>query len=266
MFGVKQFREFIEIISHPKRTFDEEFDDWNRRQLASIEAGCSNSTARDEWVAAQLKTIPPGARILDAGSGEQKYRPHCQHLDYVSQDHEAYDGKGDGVGGHVVSWTYGKTDLVCDIASIPEPDASFDAVLCTEVLEHVPDPVVVLTELARLLKPGGKMILSVPFCSFTHFAPYHFSTGLSRYWYQEHLKRLGFDQIDCVPNGNYFEYLAQEIRRLPQMASEYTSTKLSRRTLLASLTLLKVLQNLSNVDKGSAHYACFGWHVTAVKR
>lgn len=259
-------RSLLRLIRHPKQWTDEHFDDWNRRKLASIDAGGRNSAARDEWVGAQLRAIPTGARLLDAGSGEQKYRPFCDHLTYVSQDHVAYDGKGDGIGGHVVSWTYPKTDLVCDIASIPEPDASFDAILCTEVLEHVPDPVVVLTELTRLLKPGGKIILSVPFCSFTHFAPYHFSTGLSRYWYQEHLKRLGFGEISCAPNGNYFEYLAQEIRRLPQMASEYASTNLSKLAVLASLALLKVLGNLSARDKGSSQYACFGWHVTAVKR
>ena len=258
-------RSLFRLIRHPQQWTDEHFDDWNRRQLAAIDAGTSNSTARDQWVGAQLRAIPPRARLLDAGSGEQKYRPLCQHLDYVSQDHEAYDGRGDGVGGHVVSWTYGKTDLVCDIASIPEPNASFDVILCTEVLEHVPDPVIILQEFCRLLKPGGKLILTVPFCSFTHFAPYHFSTGLSRYWYLEHLKRFGFAEISCMPNGNFFEFIAQEIRRLPQMTSKYTSIRLPRLTLFSSIVILKMLQTLSKNDQGSSEYACFGWHVTAIK-
>jgi SAM-dependent methyltransferase len=258
-------RAFLHFIRHPRLWAEEKFDDWNRRELSALHVGCSNSVARDQWVEARLSEIAPESRLLDAGSGEQKYRSFCKHLKYVSQDHKAYDGRGDGVGGHVASWTYGETDLICDIASIPEPDASFDAILCTEVLEHVPDPIVVLNELCRLLKPGGKLILTVPFCSFTHFAPYHFSTGLSRYWYLEHLKRFGFSEISCMPNGNFFEYIAQEIRRLPQMTSEYTSIRITRLTLFSSIVILKMLQMLSKNDQGSSQYACFGWHVTAIK-
>jgi len=240
-------------------------DDWFTRKLASCPAGSTNSTARDEWVQAQLSKVPAGWRILDAGSGEQRYRPFCLHLNYVSQDHEAYDGKGDGIGGHVPSWTYGKTDHVCDIISIPEPDKSFDVVLCTEVLEHVPDPVLAIEELARLVRPGGILIVTVPFCSFTHFAPYHFSTGLSRYWYEEHLGRLGFGEVVCEASGNYFEYVAQEIRRLGQVTHDYTGQKLPWFIKIISVILLRFLARLSQADKGSGDYACYGWHVRAFK-
>lgn len=258
-------RTALNLILHPRRWMEEHLDDWYRRSLLECTTGSTNSSARDEWVGPQLKNLPEGWRLLDAGSGEQKYRPFCGHLEYVSQDHKAYDGHGDGVGGHVPSWTYGETDLVCDIAAIPEPDASFDAVLCTEVLEHVPDPVRALEELARLIKPGGTIILSVPFCSFTHFAPYHFSTGLSRYWYEQHLGRLGFVEVTCEANGNYFEYVAQEIRRLQQMATDYAGTALPAVIKIASIIMIRFLSKLSAKDKGSKEYASFGWHVRAVK-
>jgi SAM-dependent methyltransferase len=258
-------RSLIRLVLHPRRWTNEHFDDWYRRCLLECPVGSTNSSARDAWVGPQLTNLPEGWRVLDAGSGEQRYRPHCKHLRYVSQDHEAYDGHGDGVGGHVPSWTYGETDLVCDITEIPEPDASFDAAFCTEVLEHVPDPVRALAELSRLIKPGGKILLSVPFCSFTHFAPYHFSTGLSRYWFELHLGRLGFEQINCQANGNYFEYLAQEVRRLDQMAKEYAGTELSWVIKVVSIMMLRFLSKLSAKDKGSWEYASFGWHVSAVK-
>jgi 2-polyprenyl-3-methyl-5-hydroxy-6-metoxy-1,4-benzoquinol methylase len=45
---------------------------------------------------------------------------------------------------------------------LPFADHSFDVVLCTEVLEHVPDPAVVVAELARVTKPGGRVIVSIP--------------------------------------------------------------------------------------------------------
>ena len=74
-----------------------------------------------------------------------------------------------------------------NITALPEPDAAFDAILCSEVLEHVPDPTMVLDEFARLIKPMGKLILTAPFASMVHFASYHYCSGFSRYWYEHHL-------------------------------------------------------------------------------
>lgn len=45
---------------------------------------------------------------------------------------------------------------------LPFPAGSFDVVLCTEVLEHVPDPRAVLAELLRVVAPGGRVVVSVP--------------------------------------------------------------------------------------------------------
>src|SRR6185312_4101323 len=102
-------------------------------------------------------------------------------------------------------------DIVSDITSIPEPNNAFDAVLCTEVLEHVPAPEAALRELVRLLKPGGNLILTAPFVSFTHFAPYHYCTGFSRYYYQRQCETLEMEVIELAPNGGFFDLVAQEL-------------------------------------------------------
>ena len=227
--------------------------------------GTTNDTARAAWVEQALKKVPAGGRILDAGAGEQRFKPCCRHLKYVAQDFAQYDGRGDGHGLQMGSWEQSKLDLVCDITAIPEPDGAFDAVLCVEVFEHLPEPLLALQEFARLLKPGGCLILTAPFCSLTHFAPYHFATGFSRYFYERHLPAHGFDIQELTPNGNYFEYLAQEIRRLPEMSRQYAGVRWSGTAKLAQSWLLRALGRCSAADRGSAEVLHYGCQVNARK-
>ncbi len=86
-----------------------------------------------------------------------------------------------------IHWDNTKLDIVSDITSIPLPDASVDAIMCTEVFEHIPDPIAAVKEFGRLVKPGGYLLITAPFASLTHFAPYHFASGLSRFFYEKHL-------------------------------------------------------------------------------
>lgn len=129
------------------------------------QVGTKNQTYREAWLERALAALPAGSRILDAGAGELQYKRYCRHLDYVSQDFARYDGQGNGKGLQSGIWDQTSLDIVSDICSIPQPDASFDAVMCVEVLEHVPRPVAALRELNRLLKRGGVLILTAPFCS-----------------------------------------------------------------------------------------------------
>ena len=74
---------------------------------------------------------------------------------YTAQDFSQYDGKQNNIGLHNLEWTYDSIDIVSDITDIPVKDNSFEAVLCTEVLEHVPDPNRALQELVRVTSVGG---------------------------------------------------------------------------------------------------------------
>ncbi|NNF02068.1 MAG: methyltransferase domain-containing protein [Bacteroidia bacterium] len=227
--------------------------------------GTGNESARKEWVEQQLLSIPKGWRILDAGAGEQQYKKFCEHLNYVSQDFAQYQPESVEVGLQMGNWDYGKLDIISDINNIPEEDASFDAVLCTEVFEHIPKPIDAILEFSRLIKPGGKLILSAPFCSMTHFAPYHFYTGFNKFFYEEHLTDAGFNIDDISYNGNYFEYLAQELIRLESMISKYGGTSLSIADRFATKRLLSTLQNASDNDKGSTELMSYGIHVIATR-
>ena len=142
-----------------------------------------NPINRQAWLKGVLGGLPAGMRLLDAGAGQLQNRQHCVHLDYISQDFCQYTGTGgkrSAEGLHTNGWDTTRIDLVSDITDMPVPDASFDAILCSEVLEHVPEPTHALDEFARLLKPGGTLLVLTPdweanyktfFDDFTHVRP-----------------------------------------------------------------------------------------------
>jgi ubiquinone/menaquinone biosynthesis C-methylase UbiE len=223
-----------------------------------------NEINRQAWLKKTLTALPKGARILDAGAGELKNRKYCGDLNYVSQDFCQYKGGGavanEGLQFH--EWDTSRIDLVSDIAAIPAPDASFDAILCSEVLEHVPEPTHALDEFARLLKPGGFLILTAPFGSNVHMAPYHYCSGFSKYWYSYHLAQRGFRIETLTANGDWYALLLQEITRLGGLERQRGNWAwpISYVYALLGLAYFKLRRNNRAED-----LACFGWQVLAVK-
>lgn len=230
-----------------------------------FKVGTTNESTRVKWIEDTLKKIPEGLTILDAGAGESPFKKFCGHLKYIAQDFGQYHGDGE-IGLQTGTWNNSKLDIVSDILSIPLPDGSVDAIMCTEVLEHVPDPLGAIKEFNRLIKPGGYLLLTAPFASLTHFAPYHFASGLSKYFYEKHLPDNGFEITDLQLNGNFFEYVAQENRRIKSVAAKYAGKRLNIFDKIIIHLNLLVLQNLSKRDKGSSELLCYGIHVLARKK
>jgi len=223
------------------------------------DAGTKNLIDRQMWVKDALLSVPKENRILDAGAGEQQFRQYCSHLNYVSQDFNEYEGKGNDEGLQTGEWDVSKTDIISDIIKIPQPDASFDTILCTEVFEHIPDPISALSEFHRLLKSGGEVIISAPFNSLTHFAPYHYCTGFNKYFYEHHLSKLGFTITEITANGDWSEYFSQELRRLLTI---YGKAPIYVKILVAFiLRFVKLRRRANKTDD----LGCFGFHVRAVK-
>jgi len=225
--------------------------------------GLENEAQRDAWVERELGSLRGGEALLDAGAGTQRYRKYCGHLRYTSQDFCEYDGIGDRRGLQPGSHETGSTDIVSDICSMPVADGSFDHVLCTEVLEHVPDPIGALREMSRVMRPGGTLLLTVPFASLTHMAPYYFQSGFSRYFFEHWLPRLGFEIDSIEENGNWATWMAQEVRRMPELevqAAQNRGLALKRRIALrVVLSWLGDLKSFQPLDD----LLCFGLHVRA---
>jgi SAM-dependent methyltransferase len=108
------------------------------------------------------ETIPSNALVLDAGAGEAPYKHLLQHANYESADFELVDKP------------YAKSTYVCDLKSIPVEDARYDYIFFNQVMEHLPQPHLVLKELFRVLKPGGKLIYTAPLFYEEHEQPYDF--------------------------------------------------------------------------------------------
>ena len=197
---------------------------------------------------------------------ESVYKAFSTHLNYKSQDFCEYDGKGDNLGIQTDNWDNSKIDIVSDIINIPVSDDSFDNILCCEVLEHLPEPSLAIKEFSRILKKGGRLILTAPFCSVTHFAPFHFCSGFNKYWYTTILPKYGFTIKEITPNGNYFDYVLVEIFRTPLMIF-----KNSRLPILSILyiplvvPIILLLQLCSIFSFGSESLLCFGYHVICTK-
>lgn len=156
-----------------------------------------NRKRRRLWIERHSRSISDNSKVLDVGAGGCPHKKYFQHCDYYSQDFvqlspsQIQNSEG-----------YGKIDFVSDIVNIPVKDNSFDLILCTEVIEHVPEPILAIKEISRILKPGGILLITAPLQSGLHQEPYHFYGGYTRYWYEKFLTDNGFSEITIEPNGS----------------------------------------------------------------
>lgn len=235
------------------------FTSWRRRLYGF------NTELRREWLAGEAASIPAGSRVLDAGAGIGQYRSLFEHCDYRAQDfgqEPATVGK------------YTKLDYECDITSIPVEDGSFDAVLCIEVLEHVPDPVAAVNELARILRPGGRLIMTAPLGSFLHQEPYHYYGGYTPYWYMKFLTEAGL-RVDSVErNLGFFSLFGQESIRYRELLRAGLRTQTGAMRWLGMGTAWLLMAPLSRLlplvgrwldSLSLEQMATVGYHVIAVK-
>jgi SAM-dependent methyltransferase len=121
------------------------------------------------WLRREASRLEPGARVLDVGCGVKPYYPFFAEAasEYVGVDVDS-----------------SAADLYGSVEQLPVPDASFDVVLCTQVLEHADDPERAVRELRRVVAPAGRVLASTHGVQVYHPAPQDLwrwtHTGLER--------------------------------------------------------------------------------------
>ena len=133
-------------------------------------------------------------RLLDLGCGNSPYRPFLVRIsDYLGYDIDALGGEPQIVGA---------------ADRLPFASQSFDSILCTQVIEHVPEPWRVVEEAHRVLRPGGKLLLSAPQAWRLHEKPHDYYR-FTRYGLEHLVRRAGLAMISCHEQGGAWRLIGQ---------------------------------------------------------
>lgn len=129
-------------------------------------------------------------RLLDVGAGRRTYQPFIQKYveQYVCSD---------------ISTERGTVDFISDAMSLSVSSNSFDTIFCAQVLEHLPRPQDALSEYFRVLRPGGKAIISVPHLSNLHNVPNDYFR-FTPYGIKTLAEAAGFEVLEINPAGGFF--------------------------------------------------------------
>jgi len=213
------------------------------------------------WADLSTKLRNESGTVLDIGCGAQPYRalfpPEATYKGIDTEDAQ------DRFGYDVPDTTYFKGD------KFPIKTGSVDFILCSEVLEHIPDPNVFLSELRRCLRPGGRLLLTVPFSARWHFIPYDYwrftPSGLNRI-----LNQAGFINISVYARGNQltvacYKQMAVILSLLISKTKKGFFLRVASRFCgalsLPLFILLAVIANVTmNADWGDD---CLGYTITA---
>ena len=202
----------------------------------------------DQFARDAAASVSVGARVLDAGAGIAPYRGHFTHTRYETADF------------HAVEKEYGDTDYVCDLRAIPVPDCTFDGVLLTQVLEHTPDPHRVLSELHRVLVPGGTLWLTAPLFYPEHEQPYDFYR-YTQFGFRYQLEAAGFAIRDIRwlegYAGTVSFQLKEAVLKLPAAPANYgggvVGLMCAAAVALARVPLFLLASLLSSADVRHRH-------------
>lgn len=141
-------------------------------------------------------------RVLDVGAGEAPWRELLPAgVEYVGVDVDMSGNFGMRRQPGIIYY---------DGKKLPFDDSNFDHVVCTEVLEHVPDPAAFLLDLNRVLRQEGVLILTVPWSARLHHLPYDYGR-FTRFGLAALLESAGFSGVSIEERGNDITVIANKL-------------------------------------------------------
>ncbi len=198
--------------------------------------------------------LPSGSRVLDAGAGDCRYAQLFRHTNYITVDFAK------------VVKPYGQLDVIADLVNLPFPEESFDAIICTQVLEHLPKPQVALAEMYRLLRHGGTLWLTAPLYYEEHEIPFDFYR-YTRFGLSHLLSEAGFHIASLNELEGYWGTLAYQwrsaARQLPWMLPPRYGSILIRFLFLPFLITMKLLLTVTSMlatQLDIRYYDTSRWH------
>jgi SAM-dependent methyltransferase len=115
--------------------------------------------------------------------------------------------------------------VVCDAAALPFASARFDTVIAAELLEHVPRPDEVLAEIRRTLRPGGTLLITVPFLYRVHGDPHDYARYTEQWW-REALGRHGFAAEAVERQGMFWSVMMDSLHLWTQDRAKHGRPRL----------------------------------------
>jgi len=169
----------------------------------------------ERWISEKARATPAGAIVLDAGSGLAPFRHHLAHTQYESADHLKNES------------SYHPPTYACDLSNIPVAARRFDRIMCTQVLEHVPDPEAVLREFSRVLKDDGEIWLSAPLFFEEHEGPQDFFR-YTQWGFRRIGQQAGLEVEELEWLEGYHATLAHQLSMAAQELSTSHVTRVAR--------------------------------------
>lgn len=180
--------------------------------------------------------LPDDIHLLDAGAGKCEYKKFFNHVKYESADFCQVSEK-----------KYGEIDYICDLSSIPVENERFNVVICTQVLEHIPEPVNVLKEFNRILKTDGKLYLSAPLFYEEHEVPYDFYR-YTQYGLKYLLEKTGFEIEKIEHLEGYFGVMSYQFNKIFQNMPVFIKSNIFLGVVLFPfLVLLKFFLKINSI-------------------
>ncbi len=176
-------------------------------------------------------------RFLDVGCGKMPYKNTIQTqniTEYIGLDIASARDYGGP-----------KPDITWDGLHIPLENASFDSAMATEVFEHCFDINTIVSEVSRVLKPGGNLFFTVPYIWPLHEVPYD-NYRYTPFSLTKILENNGFESINIKPTGGWNASLAQMIGLWCRRSFKKKWVK-----DIVSLTLWPIIYLLIKTDKPS---------------